>query len=157
MALISIFEPTDQKISDFVDRLMTTPLYVSDEHRDRQSLKAEFSRVCSASNSVVLDLNGGGLLGFTDVIEGWKCRAFLKLWDKTKWSVGLVREMKQAVKKVADTAKVFRFETQTADPVIVKLAGIFGFKKEGVLIDGFRWDGKFYDLVLMANCMERRT
>lgn len=82
---------------------------------------------------------------------------FLKLWDKTKWSVGLVREMKQAVKKVADTAKVFRFETQTADPVIVKLAGIFGFKKEGVLIDGFRWDGKFYDLVLMANCMERRT
>lgn len=157
MALISVFEPTDQKVSDFIDRLMTTPLYVSDEHRDRRSLEAEFSRVCASPNSVVLDLNGGGLLGFTDVIEGWKCRAFLKLWDKTKWTVGLVREMKMAVERVAQTARVFRFETQTADPIIVKLAGIFGFKTEGVLVDGFRWNNKFYDLVLMANCMERRA
>jgi RimJ/RimL family protein N-acetyltransferase len=151
MTKLKPYEPTAENIAQFVDRLMNTPLYTSDELRNREHLTAEVARVCKADNSLVFDMcDGGGLMGFTDIMPEWKCSVFFKIWDPSKWSVGLVKEVKALFEAFAKSTKVFRFETQTADPVVVKMAKIIGFAIEGVLVDAFRWDGRFYNTSLLV-------
>jgi len=151
MTKLKLYEPTQESIENFVEKLMNTPLYTSDEFRNREHLTAEVNHVCGSNNSLIFDMcNGGGLMGFTDTIPGWKCSVFFKIWDPSKWSVTLVKEVRSLFEAFAKSTKVFRFETQTADPKVVKMSKIIGFSIEGVLIDAFRWNDKFYDTSLLV-------
>ena len=95
-----------------------------------------------------------GLLGFINVIPGRSCSMLFKMWDTDIWGAKIAREVKGLVGLVQGSFNLRRIETQSADPRIVKMSKIAGFKLEGTKRKAFKWDGEWYDLYNMATLRE---
>lgn len=152
MKYLTKFIPTIEKVSDLSKKLVSKKFYLSEENRTE-----EFSVVM-----VNLYFNGyreceffeigewSGLLGFVDIIRGWKADLFFKIWDKDIWNHSLVREIDCLIESTMKEFGIKRLSLQTPDSYMVKLAKRHGFKQEGILKNSYKWDDKFYDIICLA-------
>jgi hypothetical protein len=152
MSLLRIWEMKPEQLFKFGRRLLDTPLYMSDEHRTVEYIVALFSGWLSGSTINELYEIGdfGGVLGFINIIPGWKCGLLLKLWERKLWGATLAREGKKLVDDVMGRYRLRRISNETGDMASLKLYRMFGWELEGVKQDDFMWNGKLYNSYINA-------
>jgi len=145
------FKPTDVKIKELASRLMNDYLYLSDEFRDWKIIyKILFNNISNKKSNDFWEIGEfGGILGFTGILEGWKCGVTLKFWDKKLWGTKFVREARELIKEIMNKYNLKRISTSSPDERIVKMAKLVRFKVEGRFKCGFKWNNKFYTLHML--------
>jgi RimJ/RimL family protein N-acetyltransferase len=148
--LFQMFAPTEEKLKDFVRKLIENYLYISDEYRNEQSCWALIYK--NASNfSVLYEIgNWDGLMGFTDVIPGWRAYLMLKLWNPKLWGPDFARQGKDLIRYIMDTFNLSRVSLASPDARMIKMSKMAGLREEGLTERSFRWDGDYYDETLLA-------
>jgi len=143
MKYIRPFVPDEKKLVFFYEKLMTEPLYISAEYRKQMTVQQMMLYWFFSSQSVFYEIgNFSGLLGFTNIVPGYKCGLALKLWDKSIWGLGLAKEGRSLVNEFMKYYRLKRIETDSPDETMVKFSEIFGFKVEGTQRFGFMIDDK---------------
>jgi hypothetical protein len=159
MAGYRFFRPmrvlNENQIDNLAELMASGYLYVSDEHRNSRDIWSMLYRVLSKDPScgfhVAYEIgNLDGLLIFADIIRGFKCRVSLKYWDPSDFGKSIIREGRRLVDEFAAGTGLVRMNSETADPKIVKLAGLFGFGVDAVIKNDFMWDGKLYDRYILG-------
>lgn len=150
--LFKLFVPTEDKVKFIGRKLMDEYLYISDEYRDYAIIYAILNGyVNMPSNNVIYEIGDfDGILVLANIIPGWKAGLTFKLWNKKRWGPDFMREGKEFIAALMKAFKLQRLDTTSPDPRIIKMAKICGFKIEGTQKQGFSWDGKRYDNVLLA-------
>jgi len=141
----------DPKLKEFVNHLMKRDRYISDELRDYDSIWAMVFQMLYGGQSILFELGDfQGLIGFLDIMDGWRCRVMFKIWDKKFWTHNHIKQGKELLDRFMNTFNLVRMESHTADPIMLRLGEKFGFTEEGRMKKNFKWDGKLYDLILMS-------
>lgn len=155
--LIKVFTPTLAKISDFGTKLKHNYLYTPDELRTDEKIAAVVAyyfpwgtELAIKPMNVWFEIGDwGGLLGWVDIIPGYKASALLKLWEPELWGPTLARDLKVLAKRFMDEYKLIRCSLSTADPRMKKMAEMMGFVTEANQSCGFRFDGKYFTNYLL--------
>jgi len=141
MKFIRPFVPDEKKLEFFYNKLMTEPLYISKEYRTSMTVQQMMLYWFFSSQSVFYEIgNFSGLLGFTNIVPGYKCGVVFKFWDKSIWGISLARELRDLSDEFMKYFRLKRLETDSPDEIMVKFSKIFGFKPEGTQRFGFMTD-----------------
>ena len=129
--------------------MMEKYLYISDEYRSPEIIQKIVGGYLSGTSlSLFYELGDfQGLIGFTSILPGYKCNLTFKIWDKEFYSKDMIRATSKLTDLFMDTFRLVRMRTESPDPKMVKGAKLLGFEYEGTETKGFRWDGKYHDLV----------
>ena len=140
-----------KKLVVFKKNLLTKNLYVSDEFRNVKYIEAALSKFILGGKNLLYEIGDfGGIAGFTDILQGFKCDAIMKLWDKNIWGLDCIKAYKKLLNIVMDEFELKRIGTSTADDKIVRMAKMAGFVEEGTQKYGFMWKGKPMDLMFLG-------
>jgi len=141
MKYIRPFVPDEKKLVFFYEKLMTEPLYISAEYRKQMTVQQMMLYWFFSSQSVFYEIgNFSGLLGFTNIVPGYKCGVVFKFWDKSIWGISLAKELRDFSDEFMKYFRLKRIAIETADEASVKLGKLFGFKPEGTQRFGFMTD-----------------
>jgi len=142
----------DERLKQFAHLLMKKDRYISDEMRNYDLIwQMIFQIFYGGKLNLVFELGDfQGLIGFLDIIPGWKCRVMFKIWDKDSWNKDNIRSGRKLIDRIRERLQLIRMETHTADPKMKKLGEMFGFSEEGRMIKSFKWNGEIFDLILLS-------
>ena len=148
-------EPTDPfylKVSKLQRMLMKQPLWLSDEYRSEPTIREAVHNYFSGNTFNVFYEAGDfqGLVGFKNIIPEFKCEMTFKIWDKSLWSKTLVRAGRDLTELYMKEFKLKRISSATADDRIRRMAEMIGFVVEGKQPNSFKWNNKFYPLILLG-------
>jgi len=150
---ITAFQPTEEKIELLKNKLLTEPLYLTDEARQERAVYQLITYYMYASRSVTYEFKDyGGILWFVEIIPGYKADVIMKLWDKKLWGPTLARDLRRMFPMVMRMYNLKRLSLQTPSESGAALAKFLGFTVEGRQKFGFRWEGK-----MMTNIMLRKV
>lgn len=141
-----------KKWAEFKKMLKTRYLYLDDEYRKDETIDNMMLMFYSGAFYEIGDFQG--LVGFTSVFQNNKCSLAFKIWDKNLFGHNLVKECKRLIDIYFDNFKLKRMSTSSPDPKMAKLAHMVGFKDEGTEVCGFKWNNKFYDVLLLGKVKE---
>ena len=140
-----------KKIIKLKDHLMNKYLETSDEYRNEPYLDYVIKGGFFGWGTAMYEAGDmDALVGFINPNMGFKCGLSLSLLDKKIWGKEFVRAGKKLVDMYMDEFQLKRIGTQTADPKIVKMAKMVGFKDEGTRPFSFQWNGKFFPTYLLG-------
>jgi len=150
--LFKPFFPTEGKLMYVAKKLMEEYLYLDDPNRDYVNIHRILNYyVNNPQNNLMLEIGDfDGLMGFAGIVLHYKAAFLFKLWGKKRWGPDLVRQSKGLIMDIFNDFDLVRLETQTADPRIIKMGSMVGFKVEGVKVKDFLFDGKWFDNTQMA-------
>ena len=150
--LFRLFVPTQGKIMYVAKKLMNEYLYTDDLNRNLPAIEAALSHYINNPRLNVLYEIGDfeGLLGFVNIVPGFRASLLFKLWEPERWGPDLVRQSKDFIKEVMDELHLIRLGTHTADPRIVRMGKMVGFEVEGMKRLNFLFDGYPYDEFFMS-------
>jgi RimJ/RimL family protein N-acetyltransferase len=155
--LLTLFVPTIEKLSWIADKFSNGFLYIPDELRTPQKILELMAHLFPYGVDPALRAfhvyyeigQFDGLLGFTNIIPGYRCGAFLKIWNQDIWGPTLARDMTELADRFMAEYQLKRMELETADERMVKVAKICGLKQEGTKALGFRFNNKLYTAYLL--------
>jgi len=94
--------------------------------------------------------DGEGIMSFSTIIPGHKCRLDWYMWDKEVWGKEFARECQSLVRYIMATFNLHRVWSNTAKKEIAKYVMSFGAKIEGIKRLDFQWGGKLYNNYCLA-------
>jgi len=130
------------KISKFKALLGERYLWLSDEHRHEAGIKALVDSYLHGFHIFYEAGDFEALLGFKHIVLGFKAELSFSLIKKGIWGADFVRACDALITLVMEKLRLKRLLAQTADPRIVKMAKMVGFKEEGVHPNAFMWKGR---------------
>ncbi len=74
----------------------------------------------------------------------------MKLWNPQIWKPSTVKQGRALIRLIMDEFKLKRIGSDSADNKMVHMATMVGFKKEGARKHEFRWNGKFFPLIMLG-------
>ena len=142
------FIPTEDKIKALSKKLMEEPLYLSDEHRDWELIHKALFNNFGNKNNIFYEIgdNFDGLIGFVNILEGWKCDIVFKLWNPELWGFRFKTQVKQLIKAIIEKHDLKRVATESACGRMARMAKMCGFKTEGRFKNAFVWEEKMYTI-----------
>jgi RimJ/RimL family protein N-acetyltransferase len=147
VVIFSEFIPTEDKLKILAQKLMEDHLYLSDEFRDYEFIHKMLFTGFSNENNIFYEIGSfDGLIGFANIIPGFKCEIVFKLWNPKLWGFRFKTQFKQLIKTIMGEYNLKRMAGESPDEKMVRLARICGFKTEGRFKHGFSWDKKTYTL-----------
>lgn len=154
MELIKFWTPAvdDLRLKELAKYLMTKPYYLSDEYRNYDVIwQMIFDLFFNPNqNHVWLELGDfQGILGWVNIVPGWKADVFFKIWDKSIWKPSLAKSLKQEINNIVKLFDLRRLSLETGHEPSIKLAKMFGFVVEGRLVEAYSWKGKIGTKFLM--------
>jgi hypothetical protein len=150
-SMFRIFVPNEEKIKLFSDKLLHEYLYLSDEFREPQRIYGLLQVYLSGIASIFYELpKFGGLIGFINIIPEYKAEITFKLWDRTLWGPTFLRELRDLTGMMMNELRLIRLYSNTPDEKMERMAHLCGFKTECAQKYGFRWNGRYYPLKLLA-------
>ncbi len=153
--LIHRFAPDEKKLEFLTEMLLTQPLYLPDEYRDRPSAVQLIVNYLYGSNSLLYELGDyGGLIGFINILPHYKSGFIIKLWHKGLWGAELAREIRDFTTDIMALYDLRRLEFQTPDAKGARAAVLFGFREECRSKYAFRWNNAFFHNILMRKLSE---
>jgi len=153
--MIKRFVPDERKLEFLTELLITQPLYLPDEYRDRKSAVQLIVSYLYGSNSLLFEIGDyGGIMGFINVLPHYKSGFIIKLWHKALWGATLVREIRDFITDIMNFHDLQRLEFQTPDVRGAEAATLFGFREECRSKYAFKWNDKFYHNILMRKLLE---
>lgn len=134
------------KVNKFKRFLHEKYLYTSDENRDAESIgRGVFNMFCGPHLDLYYEVGDfQGMIIFARIIAGHKADMIFKIWDKKLFSKDFVRACQKLTALVMDNLNLIRLTTHSADPKMVKLAEMAGFKSEGKSPYSMKWNGKYH-------------
>ena len=150
--IIHTFTPTPEKMMAVANMLMTRELYLVDNMRDWNTVYAiAASYVNRPQQNMIFEMGDfDGLVGFLNVLPGYKATLLFKLWNPDIWKLSLTKEVRKFIADGMKNLGLVRLDTHTADPRIVRMAKMAGFKVEGCRRLNFPWNGVLYDEIILA-------
>lgn len=150
-SLIKRFEPSPKKIMTVARHLMDNKYSMSDEYRDYGIIYGILDKYIRSPNCIFYEVGDmDGVLGFTDIIVGWKCHAIFELLNPRIWGKKLVKESRYLFDLVMDTGKLVKISSQTADDRVRRMGEMIGFTVEGIRVAEFSWDDELYNIYLLG-------
>lgn len=141
---------TPEKRHILMSKMIISFLWIPDEIRTEEGINDLIDYLFYGQKPVFYEIgNFGGIIGFYDILPEYKCTFLSRLWNRTLWTHGLVREIKDMVWQFKRDYKIKRISLATPDERLVKFAKILGFRVEGTQRYGFRFDGKLYTQYLL--------
>ena len=149
--LFKIFEPTPERITAVAKHLMENKYSMSDEYRDYDIIHGILHKYLLSNNCIFYMIGDmDGVLGFTDIIPGWKAHAIFELFNPKIWGKQLVRESRKLFDSIMDEGKLVKISSQTADIRVKRMAEMIGFTLEGLRVAEFSWDKELYNIFLLG-------
>ena len=150
--MLKPFVPTEEKLADLGDMLIKNELYLSDEHRNPETVAAILlNHFGGLSEGVFYEVGDWqGLVGLANIVPGWKADLFFKVWDKSGWGATEGREIVEAVIGKFREMGLSRLSLHTPDEHTAKFARKHGFKEEGRFLNDFKWGGQSYDTICLV-------
>lgn len=142
----------EKKMVRFKNYLMDKYLYLSDEFRNPRYIDAiVYNYFFGQQFNIFYEMGDfQGLVGFMNIIPGFKSGLIFKIWDKDAWTNGNARKMRECAKIVMDELGLERLTIQTPDRRMLKFGKIIGFNHEGTLPKNFLWNKKLYTTYLLG-------
>lgn len=152
LSMFKIFKPTEKKLRFLAQHLLDGYLNLPDEKRNRENINSIIRHYFYAGNkNLYYEVgNFGAILGFVNIVFGYKCEVHMKFWDKNVWSKGSVREAKELIKTIKNQFRLEKLTTETSDKRVVKMAEIMGFEIEEIKPLDFCWNGEFFPTYIMS-------
>ena len=159
----TLFKPDEKdpiqfyiKLERFKKYLKEKYLYMSDELRTDNAIQAIVAGYFSGLSLNVFYEMGKfqGLIGFINILPEYKASLLFKIWDKSLWKKSFVRATIDLIDLYMKEFKLKRINTRTADPKVVKMARMAGFKIHGKLPLEFKWKNKFYTEYILGKTEE---
>ncbi len=134
------------KVNKFKRFLQEKYLYTSDEHRDTESIdRGVFNMFCGPHLDLYYEAGDfQGFIVFARIVPGHKADMIFKIWDKKLFSKDFVRACQKLAALIMDNLKLVRLTTHSADPKMVRLAEMSGFKSEGKSPYSMKWNGEYH-------------
>ena len=146
-----------QRVVKLKDHLLNHYLETSDEHRNEQWLDYMIRCAQSMPGSAMYEWGDfQALVGFVGTIPTFKCGMSFNLIDKKVWGKEFVRAGMKLIEMYMDEFDLRRISTQTADPKVVRLAEMIGFKVEGERPLDFMWNKKLYPTYFLGLTREEK-
>ena len=144
-----LFRAKEEKVKFIAKELMEKKFNLSDEFRTYPSIYNMLGYYLNGySYSFFYEIRKEdtmqALLGFTNVLPGFKCEVLLKWFSDDLWSRDFVRQSEKVMRLVMKEFQLKRLHTETADLRIRKMAKMAGFKDNGIKPNDFRWDGELF-------------
>jgi len=140
-----------KKIIRLKYHLMNKYLETSDENRNEQWLEYVVKGGLFAYSTAMYEAGDfDALVGFVNIIPGFKCGMVFNLLDKKIWGKEFARAGQALIKMYMEEFDLKRISTQTADQKVQRLAEIIGFKVEGERPNDFMWNKKLYKTYLLG-------
>lgn len=146
---MNTFEPVENKVRFLASKLLTEPLYLSDEFREPQMIHKWISQILVNSEvNVLYELpDFGGVLGFLNIIPEHKADVFFRMWNKNIYTKNFSRDLKDTLRQTIEDYDLKRLSLAIPEEEKwLKFAKLYGFKREGSEKYSFRWNSKFYSL-----------
>jgi RimJ/RimL family protein N-acetyltransferase len=143
---------TEEKDKLIAHELKNGFLNLDDAHRNYESIYRLMNYYFGYSFSIFYEVGQEmqALLGIININPQHKADLFFLLFDKKFWRKDIVREARSLFKLYMKELELKRISAGTADPRIVKMAKMCGFKVEGVRNKDFMWNEKYYDSFLLG-------
>ena len=140
------------KVNKFKKFLMEKYLYTSDEHRTQAGVERGITNlICGPHLKLAYEIGDfQGLIIFTNIVYGHKADMIFKIWDKKLFGKDFVRACQKLVGIVMDNMRLKRVTSHSADPKMVRLSEMAGFKVEGKSPYVMKWDDKFHALFTLG-------
>ena len=152
-----LLQLTDAKFEFLIDKLLHEYLYISDEYRTYDKIKLILQLYFTGVPSIFYEFpNFGGIIGFTNLIPNYKCDIMFKIWDRTVWNATFLRDLKRLINIIMNEFNLVRMSVSIPDKKLEKLAHMCGFKTECAQKYGFKWNGRYYPLRLLAKTRSPR-
>jgi hypothetical protein len=146
-ANFKLLEPSKEKFGVVRKHLLNAPLNLSDELRMPSTVSNLIDRIFLNPSNLIYEVSGfRGILGFMNIVPDFKAGLNPIFLDKRAWTATVVREAKELIEFIMNAFKLKRLTTATPDKQMIKLAKMFGFRKEGIRKKDFSWNNKLYDL-----------
>ena len=147
LSLFTKFKPTGDKIKALSKKLMDEPLYLSDEFRDYEFIHKMLFTGFGNENNIFYEIGSfDGLIGFANIVPGFKCDIVFKLWNPKLWGFRFKTQVKQLIRAIMEKYDLKRIATESADERMTRMAKMCGFRTEGRFKHGFSWDKETYTL-----------
>ncbi len=149
--LFRVLQRTEAKDKLIAHELMNGFLNLDDNFRNYESIYKSMNFYFLHSFSIFYEVGKfQALLGITNIIPQHKADIMFKIFDKTFWGKGFVRELRSLLKLYMKELQLKRISAESPDPRIVKIAKVAGFKVEGIRNKDFRWNNRLYDNFFMG-------
>jgi RimJ/RimL family protein N-acetyltransferase len=137
--------------------LLEKYLYTSDEHRDPAYIDYSIETLLRTPGNAFYEIGDfQGLIGFVGLIPGFKCGMLLKFWDKSQWNKSFIRACQELIDKWMNEFQLKRIYAQTADPKVVRMAQMAGFKVDGECPNDFMWRGTLKPQYILSITREEK-
>ncbi len=144
-----------KKVIKLKDHLMNKYLETSDENRTEERLEYAVKGGLFSYGTAMYEAGDlDALVGFVNILPGFKCGLIFSLLDKKIWGKQFARAGQQLIKMYMEEFDLKRVGSQTADPKVKRLAEIIGFKDEGTRPKNFMWNQKLYPVYLLGMTRE---
>lgn len=152
----TLFSFNVNKYAQWRYQVLSNPLHLSDHSRTPENTDKLLMHILTGENfSIPYEINNDagdfcGILSFLNIVPDFKCAVSFQIWDKSPWSKSAVRETRALFEYIMGEFNLKKAESQTADPVIVHLAKIIGFKVEGQAKNSFMCNGELRDVYILG-------
>ncbi len=171
-AHLNVMVPTPEKLVDLSDRLLNTPMYLPDEHRNEAWVDLIVASLFNGPtfNWVYEVGDWDGIFSIQDIWPGYRAETSFLLWNnkftgggdsqvglrgKLCWGADFVRELRDVIELVMSEFQIKRLGIATPEENTVRIATKWlGFKVEGTQKYGFRFDGKMFTQNLLRRVKE---
>ena len=152
MKIIHPFVRTEEKVKMIAEKMKNNFLYCPDEVRTDAGSKIFMDFLFGGKfvNEHYEIGDFGGLVSAVDIIDGDRCIGGMKLWDKSLWGKGLIREVREVMDDIMTRHNLKRIDLTTPDPKMAKLAILCGMRFDKIKKGSFLFDGKAHDSFLMS-------
>jgi hypothetical protein len=155
----ALFHPTAEKMEALIKMFMERPLWMSDEFRTEEEVRANLIFYCGGSaNSLFYEYGDfKAVVGLSGIAPGWKANVTFKLIDRTAFGRPMMKEGRRFLDTMMDAFKLRILHTETPDKTIAQIAEICQFNIDGARPLDFMWHGDLYDVILMSRMSQDVT
>jgi len=140
-----------KKLIILKEHLLTKYLETSDEHRNEKYVDYAIKGGFFTLGTAVYEAGEfQAVLGFVNIVPDFKCGMIFNLLDKKIWGKELVRASQELIDIYMEQFNLKRITAQTADPKIVKMCKMVGFKVDGECPKDFQWKGKLFPRYILG-------
>jgi hypothetical protein len=151
-------DPNEETLAKIADYLMYGFLAMSDEERTPERIADMVVWLFKSNRKDCIFIGvykpgetvPGGFVGFLNITPGLNCDVMTKVWDKSIWGPDVIRSVREVIKSTMDEYDLYRMNTTTPDPRVVKMAKLVGFKVECEREKNYQWGGRVVKTYMMG-------
>lgn len=147
-----LFRYNEAKIMRWANAMLCDKYYISDDARNVRNILAFIGwHLFGDCLNITYEIgDNAGVMAFSVIIPGHKCKVDWYMWDGRLWGAKFAREAKSLIDMIMRLFNLRRAWSNTNNPRIARFVKSMGGVIEGVKVGDHMNDGKTMDTFMLA-------